>query len=389
MGDFARNFSPQTPITPISPEPIPEPQPIRFHTAPPAVAPVVTEPPAAPVADGRTLTVSLAELSAAWPEPVQKEITLRQLSAATMHLPVAMIEVAIKQGKVALPWRVLRSWVQPAGLPGASTYDAMVLELPLKVITPLFLADLKTGKRQKKIVIDPTIPDLFSGGAPAENDAAVHRATDEIAEVEAAAPAPAPAPARTSTPGTMFLRTTSLPPMPLPVEPPPLQKGNTLPVNSGLVVKKPQDTNYFGKEPAQAAEDVTEPLVKQGGSLSTAFLNRYATPNEIVAKAMAIEGVDGALIALPDGLLVASQIPPTMNAETVAAFLPQLYGKVSQCTKELRLGDLNNINFTVGQIPWKIYKVGAIYFAAFGRAGEPLPTAQIAAVVGELDRNGK
>ena len=57
--------------------------------------------------------------------------------------------------------------------------------------------------------------------------------------------------------------------------------------------------------------------------------------------------------------------------------------------KELRLGELNNLNFTVGQIPWKIFKVGAIYFAAFGRTGEPLPTAALAGIAAELDRKAK
>ena len=118
-------------------------------------------------------------------------------------------------------------------------------------------------------------------------------------------------------------------------------------------------------------------------------MKRYATPNEIVSKAAALNGVDGALIALPDGLLVASRIPSNMNADTIAAFLPQIFGRVSQCTRELRLGELNNLNFTVGNIPWKIFRVGAIYFAAFGRPGEPLPTAQLAGLAAELDRKAK
>ena len=130
-------------------------------------------------------------------------------------------------------------------------------------------------------------------------------------------------------------------------------------------------------------------FLKKDGTPGTAFLKRYATPNEIVSKAAALNGVDGALIALPDGLLVASRIPSTMNADTVAAFLPQIFGKVSQCTRELRLGDLNNLNFTVGNIPWKIFKVGAIYFAAFGRAGEAMPTAQLAGLAAELDHKAK
>jgi len=75
-----------------------------------------------------------------------------------------------------------------------------------------------------------------------------------------------------------------------------------------------------------------------------------------------------------------------LNADTLAAFLPQIFGRVSQCTKELRMGELNNLNFTVGNIPWKIFRVNAIFFAAFGRAAEPLPTAGLAALAAELDR---
>src|SRR5207237_8628278 len=93
----------------------------------------------------------------------------------------------------------------------------------------------------------------------------------------------------------------------------------------------------------------------------------------------------GALIALPDGLMVASRLAADLNGETLAAFLPQIFGKLSQCTKELRMGELNNLNFTVGNIPWKILRMNAIFFAAFGRDGEPLPTSQLAALASELD----
>jgi len=119
---------------------------------------------------------------------------------------------------------------------------------------------------------------------------------------------------------------------------------------------------------------------------ATDFSSRYATPKEVVSRAMALAGVAGALVALPDGLMVASEIPSDLNADTLAAFLPQIYGRVSQCTKELRMGDLNNLNFTVGNVPWKIFRIHGVYFAAFGRAGEQLPTAQLALLAAELDR---
>jgi hypothetical protein len=87
--------------------------------------------------------------------------------------------------------------------------------------------------------------------------------------------------------------------------------------------------------------------------------------------------------------MVASRIPADMSGDTLAAFLPQIYSKVSQCTKELRLGELNNLTFTVGNVPWKIFRVNAIFFAAFGHAAQPLPTAELAALAVELDRKKK
>jgi hypothetical protein len=118
----------------------------------------------------------------------------------------------------------------------------------------------------------------------------------------------------------------------------------------------------------------------------TDFSTRRTTPRDVVVRAMTFPGVAGALVALPDGLTVASQIPSDLNADTLAAFLPQIYGRISQCTKELRMGELNNLNFTVGNVPWKVFRIHGVYFAAFGRAGEQLPTAQLAQLAGELDR---
>jgi predicted regulator of Ras-like GTPase activity (Roadblock/LC7/MglB family) len=130
--------------------------------------------------------------------------------------------------------------------------------------------------------------------------------------------------------------------------------------------------------------DETQLKKKQRGG--TDFISRCATPNEVVSRAAALDGVAGALVALPDGLMVASKVSAELNGDTLAAFLPHIFGKVSQCTKELRMGDLNNLNFTVGNIPWKIYRVNAIFFAVFGRPGEALPSRELVALAAELDR---
>jgi hypothetical protein len=341
---FTRPLSASLPMAPPPPVALPtpdeEPEPIRFNPsfAPEPVAPP-PPPPAPPVqATPREtvfLTLSLAELSAAWPEAIQGEINELNLADASAALPQGMIEATLKRGKMVFLWKMVRTWIKPP-LMGeySSPNDAVALELPLKVVTPAFLASLRTVRTQKKISVDANIPNLFSGATGGDFNGT----------------APAPAPAR---------------------------------------APEAPDTNYYvwrdKNEPA--VEEAV--VIKKGPSPGTSFLQRYATPNEIVSKAAAMNGVGGALIALPDGLLVASKIPGDMNADTLAAFLPQIFGRVSQCTRELRLGDLNNLNFTVGLIPWKIFRVGAIYFAAFGIAGQSLPTAQLAGIAAELDRKPK
>jgi predicted regulator of Ras-like GTPase activity (Roadblock/LC7/MglB family) len=374
----AASFAP--PITPIAPEPEPEPEPIRFSA--PAPTPAPTPAPAVPVSSGETrfITVAIAELYGSWPEALRNEINGQKLSNSWIGLPLGAVEGVIKSGKVAFPWKALRSWIKPYTAVAPSPYDTTMLELPLKVITPLFLSELKATRAQKRYSLDDDIPDLFFNSQPA-------------VETPVAVSAP------------------PLPPTPPPaIVPPPVAPTPALPIQAPPAIPafpakaesaRPADTNYFvWKGNAQGstagntpeAEPAEEPpvFIKKGSTTpGTAFLNRYATPNEIVSKAAALEGVDGALIALPDGLLVASRIPTNMNADTIAAFLPQIFGRVSQCTRELRLGELNNLNFTVGNIPWKIFRVGSIYFAAFGRPGVPLPTAQLVGLAAELDRKAK
>jgi predicted regulator of Ras-like GTPase activity (Roadblock/LC7/MglB family) len=289
---------------------------------------------------------------------------------------VGAIEAALRSGKVVFSWKFIRSWVKPP-LPWgqSSALDATALELPMKVITPLFLAELRTSRTQRQVNVDQKIPDLFSHATrpapgafvppPAASPAAPPVAT---AEITMAAPGPIPVNPIPMTPIAMA-------PIPM-VTPVPASMGGT-------------DTNYFGRNDAGANPEADTVTIKHGATPGTSFLKRYATPNEIINKSSILPGVAGSLIALPDRLLVASKLPADMNADTLAGFLPQIFGRVTQSTKELRMGELNNLNFTVGQVPWKIFRVGSIFFAAFGHPGCVLPTAQLAALAAELDRKDK
>ena len=368
---------PLAPPAPVAmPTPPEDPEPIRFNPTfvpPPTPVPVAK---AAPVEPEETifLNVPLESLSEAWPEPVRQEISALGVESASAALPQGLIESAMKQGRVVFPWKQVRGWIRPViETIYASPHDEVGLELPLKVVTPAFLSSLRAVRAQRKVSIDPNIPDLFSGGAPA---APVAVAPAPVAPPAAKlGPVPTPLP-----PGTVPV------PAAQPAPPPPVRPA---PAAGKPVPPVSQDTNYYDRNGNSVPDEEPAPPVKQGPSPGTTFLQRYATPNEIVSKAAALNGVGGALIALPDGLMVASKIPPEFNADTLAAFLPQIFGRVSQSTRELRMGELNNLNFTVGLVPWKIFRVGAIYFAAFGISGQPLPTAQLAAIAAELDRKAK
>jgi predicted regulator of Ras-like GTPase activity (Roadblock/LC7/MglB family) len=273
------------------------------------------------------ILVPLASLAESWPEVVREEIVQQGLAEARLSLPAELMEISLKRGRVVFPWKVIRTWVRPALQSYLSLHDSMELELPLKAVAPLFLQKRSNGDRvQQRPDIDESIPNLFFGFPKPENSPAV----------------PAP------------------------------------------------DTNYYVWSDTQDVAQVEDQVFKRkpvtGG---TEFVAKYATPNEIVSRAAALDGVAGAVIALPDGLMVASQIPSEQNGETLAAFLPQIFARVSQSTKELRMGDLNNLSFTVGNVPWKIFRVNAIFFAAFGREGQSLPSGQLAGLAAELDRKNK
>ncbi|MDW7981120.1 MAG: roadblock/LC7 domain-containing protein [Verrucomicrobiales bacterium] len=368
---------PQAPATPRAPAPkqappqaAPQPAPASNERKPtkpavgqpvsavaqprPAPKPAAEQQAAAkpPASDQDVLLVPLNQLSEGWPELVKQEIAVSNLTRALVALPLNFVEAGLKHARVTCTWKQIRGWLRPPQpKDAASMCDDITLELPLRVIAPLFLSRSPRTTQQKKAEFDATIPDVFypPGVTP----------HPDLAPPGRTSPAP-----ETVAPGGIAAQTT---------EP-------------GKPQKLPETDYYVWQDEKDTALEPAKVFKRGTNTPSTDFLKRYAPPAEIVARAAALEGVVGALIALPDGLLVAADVPPEYNADTLAGFLPQMFAKVSQCTKELRMGELNNLNFTVGNVPWRIFKVGGIFFAAFGRAGVPLPTAQLAALAAELDR---
>ena len=379
-------FAPVTPVTPPPAAAAPLPPPAA--PLPPAAEP--PEPAPSPV-ESAAITAPLKALSEQWPEGLRLEIIQSNLVNAQVLLPIHLIEPALKRGRITSTWRNLRPLIKPAP-PAASIHDGIELELPLSVIAPLFFTRQKTAAKAHATTSPPVdIPNLFFGLPQAESAPPQPPAkTPEPLSVR-------PQPVRPTPPEPQVIQSqpaqTKLPEpqMPRPVAPEPQiihPLPEARPIRQVLkpVDNKLADSNYYiwGDESEPPRADETEYINRQRPA--TDFTSRYATPKEIVERAMNLPGVMGVLVALPDGLRVASQVPPEFNADTLAAFLPQIFDRVSQSTKELRMGALNNFNFTVGNVPWKIFRVNAVYFAAFGCAGEALPSVQLAALAAELDR---
>jgi len=308
-------------------------------------APVMPSAPVPTPVQANPFNIAFSIIQESMPEPIRLEAAQLDLANAKLSLPADQVAEGMKRGKIAFTWKQLRSWLVPAVSPMASAHDGLVVTLPLALIAPIFLARKKDQAGQKRVVVDQKIPNLFFGFPQPEAPAPAALAPEPAAPMAQAIPV-VPAPKQTET--------------------------------NYFVFDDDRDSVVVESSPAAIAS-------KPGGSPGTTFASRRATPSEIVTKASLLEGVYGALVALPDGLLVAAKLDPALNGDTLAALIPQMYAKLSGCTKELRMGELNNLNFTVGKIPWKIFRVNGIFFAAFGCAGEPLPTGHLAELAAELD----
>jgi hypothetical protein len=304
-----------------------------------------------------TTMVPLAALSEKWPEALQSEIASLISANAQVALPVNLMESALKRGRMTFTWGNLRSWIKPTP-PATSVHDTVELELPLKVVVPHFLAKqsgaVKMARTQRTVPMPADIPDLFFGFPQPQQP-----------------PEMPPAP-----------------PQATPPQPPPVEENRPAPKPVEARQPAANSFTWVRPEPPPVETRASEIEHKRPVTPATAvdFGDHCITPKEAVSRAAALNGVAGVVVALPDGLPVASRVPSDFSADTLAAFLPQLFDRVNQSAKELRMGALDNLNFTVGGIPWKVFRVNTVYFAAFGRAGGQLPDAQLAVLAAELDR---
>jgi predicted regulator of Ras-like GTPase activity (Roadblock/LC7/MglB family) len=350
-----------TPTTPTLPKtakpaatPVLPPNAIKFPT-PPAARPAPAPKPAAPAAPsiGGSLSVSINTVNQKWPDSIRQLVA--QIGATDVEIPNELIEPSLKVGRVEFPWQQLVTWLRPApdgdvGLELGST----MLEMPLSVIAPLYLQQSKY--KAKKSNVPAGIPDIFSSKGEKLAQPAVEEVeeeeVEEEGEEEVAEVAEEQVEAEAEEPAPVFVA--------------PVQ---AMPAAQAAVPgrKKAQTLNELFNEPNK----------------------KNWTPNEIIQKTIALPGVTGALIALQDGLLVAGSMPAPWKTETIAAFIPQIFGRLTQYTKELQMGEVRTVSFGVDSGTLQIFNAGIIYFGALGKHGGSLPVEDLTLIATELSRHTK
>jgi predicted regulator of Ras-like GTPase activity (Roadblock/LC7/MglB family) len=328
------------------------------HAHSPAPAPAITpKAKAAPPAGGTgEVVISFVELAAGWPEGIRSEFSL--VSGDTkLVIPAQAVGPGLQKGKVAFPWSQVRMWMRPGANCPIAIADDLELVFPLKIIAPAFVAATGATKRREAAEIDHSLPDFFGPTAG-------HNTKPEQ---------PAPTPAPPAPPVAAAPITIATPPAPEPAEVPETPAAaEAPPLKFTLVRDEPVALPQAAPEPA--------PLTVE----ANAGLAPTSTPSEIVQRACAIPGVAGALIALEEGLVIAQNLPDGFSAETFAAFMPQIFGRLEKYTAEMRLGTATEITIQSEHGPCHIARRGKIYFGTLGHAGERLPeslgnlTAQLA-----------
>jgi predicted regulator of Ras-like GTPase activity (Roadblock/LC7/MglB family) len=311
-----------------APAPRASPQPPLAAPAP-TPAPVQPAPsaPAAPLTG--TLPLPIASVSQAWPQPIREALARLNLGEATLEIPMELATQGLKNGRLEFSWQEVGAWMKPSFDPSqTAALGATRVELPLNVVAPAYLK-LRPFQQSRRVLTSSEIPDVFTRGEPPPASAAGPASATADLALATSAETPAGAP------------------------------------ESAASKPAPTDLAQLFGEPEK----------------------RHWTPNEIVKKTAQLPGLAGALIALQDGLLVASSIPSALHPETIAAFLPQMFGRMNQYTRELKMGELHSVAVAVDQATLVLFPAGIIYFAAITHPGKAAPMDGLKLIARELRRH--
>lgn len=350
-------------------------------TIEPKGKPDVAEP-TAPFA--ASLVLPLKTICEKWPEAVLSEIA-NCATETTVSLPVSEVSAGMARGKINFTWGQIRAWFTPTAQGSSEVDPATEILLPLKVVAPAFLAQTKrptTGR--KSAVVDESIPALFNArkseaeAAPAEASAqqnptlTVAPATNEKLTIAQGKP-------------EEFQSDTSVVIVTEPATEPATSIANVAPAPDTTPAPDSTTTVAIDEGPKQdEAPAETAPLTV--GAIFGEADRESWTPAELVARCAKLSGVAGAVVGLQEGFQVAHSLPEGVNAETVSAFLPQIFGRLNQYAGEMKLGDVDDLLFTTRGAHCLVYRLGTVYFAVLGKPGASLPWNELRIIAAELSR---
>src|SRR6185295_6203342 len=96
-----------------------------------------------------------------WIDEVRAQLAEVDFTKTQILVPFEQLEPAMRSGKVLFSWQEVAGWMKPPlPIPPTAKVGEMAVELPLRVLAPLFMSHHR-GVAQKRVTVDEAIPDLF------------------------------------------------------------------------------------------------------------------------------------------------------------------------------------------------------------------------------------
>ncbi len=100
-------------------------------------------------------------------------------------------------------------------------------------------------------------------------------------------------------------------------------------------------------------------------------------PRNFIEEAASLDGVEGAIFASRDGLVVAEQMPDYVDGRALAAFLPEMVGRTAEYLSKAQIGVPDWMVLQVNGRMLQFSKAGDLFFAVLGETGRPLPRKKL------------
>lgn len=299
-----------------------------------------------------TLELPLAPIVERLAEACRAAVATQPAPGTTLRLPIPELHEQLKRGVVKVTFGALRH-AAPAGVfvSNTSEQDRLFVEIPLKIVLPKVALALRPNQR----VI--SAPDEAVPGFNLKARTALEPQGDETV----------PEPPVTAPRTLKFEPPAEIPVSPAPVRPEPAPSPEPEDLAPLLLEIDLEDFSDDSAEPAVPAE--------AGGP---------TRPDEVLESASSLPGVDGALLASHDGLVIESRVSLDVDPQVLAAFLPETWVRTRIYLTEMNLATQSSITVRIGDQTLEIWEVGSLYFAALSTPGSALPGQELRALTSRI-----